>query len=122
MFVWGVVVSSVFSLGSAFAPSAPVLLALRALHGIGLALGSATSVALVSLAYPAEVRGRALGICTAAIGPVGQECSKYVKSHDLAGGACSSLSAAWRSSTWRSPCGSSGTWSGGRRGRAASTT
>ena len=67
MFIWGMVIFSAFSLGSAFAPSAPILLVLRALHGIGLALGSVTSVALVSLAYPAEVRGRALGICTAAI-------------------------------------------------------
>ena len=67
MFIWGMVIFVAFSLGSAFAPSAPVLLALRALHGIGLAVGSVTSVALVSLAYPAEVRGRALGICTAAI-------------------------------------------------------
>jgi EmrB/QacA subfamily drug resistance transporter len=67
MFIWSMVIFSAFSLGSAFAPSAPILLVLRALHGIGLALGSVTSVALVSLAYPAEVRGRALGICTSTV-------------------------------------------------------
>ena len=39
IFIWGMVIFSVFSLASAFAPSAPVLLVLRALHGIGLALG-----------------------------------------------------------------------------------
>ncbi len=67
LFIWGMVVFSAFALASGFAPSAPVLLALRALHGIGLAIGSATSVALVSLAYPPEMRGRALGVCTATI-------------------------------------------------------
>ena len=67
VFSWGMLMFSVIAFASAFAPSASVLLALRAVHGIGLAIGSATSMALVTLAYPPELRGRALGMTVAAI-------------------------------------------------------
>ena len=53
---------AVSCLASAFAPSAPVLLALRMLSGVSLAIGSVTSSALVILAYPVESRGKALGL------------------------------------------------------------
>jgi EmrB/QacA subfamily drug resistance transporter len=67
LFTWGLVLFSLFSLASAFAPSANILLALRALHGTALGIGWATSAALVTLAYPVETRGRALGINVAGV-------------------------------------------------------
>jgi EmrB/QacA subfamily drug resistance transporter len=76
LFVWGMVIFTIISFASAFAPSASVLLALRAVHGLGLAIGAATSTALVTLAYPSQSRGRALGLNVAgiylglALGPV----------------------------------------------------
>ncbi len=66
-FVWGMVIFTVASFASAFAPSAEILLVLRALNGISLAIGSATAVALVILAYPVETRGRALGLNIAGV-------------------------------------------------------
>ena len=67
VFTLGMLVFSVLSLASAFAPSAGVLLALRAVHGVGLACGAVTSTALVTLAYPVERRGRALGLTVACV-------------------------------------------------------
>ena len=67
LFTIGMVVFTVMSFASAFAPNATVLLALRAIHGVGLGIGAATSVALVVLAYPPETRGRALGLNVAGI-------------------------------------------------------
>ncbi len=61
-YILGMVIFTVICFASAFAPSAGVLLALRAFHGIGLAVGSVTAVALVILAFPPETRGRALGL------------------------------------------------------------
>ena len=58
--IWGMIVFTVISFASAFAPSAEILLVLRAIHGLGLALAITTSTALVILAYPTESRGRAL--------------------------------------------------------------
>jgi MFS family permease len=67
LFTWGMAIFSVLSFASAFAPSAGVLLALRVLHGVGLAFGAATSMALVVMAYPPEKRGRALGLTVACV-------------------------------------------------------
>lgn len=67
LFKWGMIIFTVVSFASAFAPSASVLLALRSVHGLGLAIGSATSTALVILAYPPESRGRALGLNVAGV-------------------------------------------------------
>lgn len=66
-FVLGMAIFTVTSFASAFAPSAEILLVLRALTGISLAIGSATAVALVILAYPVETRGRALGLSIAGV-------------------------------------------------------
>jgi EmrB/QacA subfamily drug resistance transporter len=59
----------VFALGSAlcgFAPSLPVLIAFRILQGIGAALLTANSVAIVVLATNPDERGRGLGLQSAA--------------------------------------------------------
>ena len=67
LFIWGMIVFTVISFASAFAPSVGILLALRSVHGLGLAIGAATSIALVVLAYPPESRGRALGLNVAGV-------------------------------------------------------
>jgi len=67
VFIASMIIFTVIAFACAFAPSANVLLALRAVHGLGLASGSATSTALVILAFPPESRGRALGLNVAGI-------------------------------------------------------
>ena len=54
------------SLACALAPSLPVLLAARAVQGIGAALLLPNSLALLNAAYEGEKRGRAVGIWAAA--------------------------------------------------------
>lgn len=61
-FVWGMIVFTVISFASALAPSGTVLIVLRALHGVGFALGMVTTATLVTLAYPPQSRGKALGL------------------------------------------------------------
>lgn len=61
-FIFSMVLFTVALFASAFAPSAWVLLGMRALTGVSLAIGSVTSTALVIPAYPPESRGRALGL------------------------------------------------------------
>ncbi len=67
LFTWGMVLFTVLSFASALAPSAGILLALRAMHGLALAIGASTSIALVMLAYPPESHGKALGLNVAAV-------------------------------------------------------
>lgn len=66
-FVMGMVVFTVFTFASAFAPSAAGLIALRALQGIGTAILYACCTAMVALAFPPEKRGRAIGIQIACV-------------------------------------------------------
>lgn len=66
-FIYGMALFTVVAFASAFAPTAPILLGLRALHGVSLAFGSVTAVSLVVLAYPPESRGRALGLSVAGV-------------------------------------------------------
>jgi EmrB/QacA subfamily drug resistance transporter len=53
---------TVFCLASAVAPNALVLLLTRAFQGLSTAFLYSTTVALVTLSYPPERRGRALGL------------------------------------------------------------
>ncbi len=71
---------SVFVLGSAaagLADTAGVLVAARALQGVGAALLMPLTLTLLTAAFPPEQRGRALGVCAAisglgvALGPIG---------------------------------------------------
>jgi EmrB/QacA subfamily drug resistance transporter len=61
-FVIGMVAFTVFAFAAALAPSASVLILFRALQGVATAILYACTVALVTLAYPPENRGRALGL------------------------------------------------------------
>ena len=66
-FTFGMVIFTVLSFASAFAPSAGFLIVLRAVHGLSLALGMVNATSLVIIAYPPESRGKALGLNVAGI-------------------------------------------------------
>ena len=72
----GLVLFMAASVLSALAPSPEVLIAGRALKGIGAALMVPGSLALIARAYPADIRGKAIGTwaaasaVTTAVGPV----------------------------------------------------
>jgi EmrB/QacA subfamily drug resistance transporter len=76
VFSWGVALFALASAGCAAAPDMGLLVAARALQGVGAALLVPGSLALISAAYPAEARGAAIGTwsagsaITAAVGPV----------------------------------------------------
>jgi EmrB/QacA subfamily drug resistance transporter len=76
LFNWGIAIFTVSSFLCGIAPSAATLISFRALQGIGGAMLAGTAVALVTTVYPANQRGRVLGINVAAtyiglsIGPV----------------------------------------------------
>jgi MFS family permease len=53
---------AVFCFASGFAPNGAVLILTRALQGVAAAFLFSTTVAMVTLAYPPETRGRALGL------------------------------------------------------------
>jgi len=63
----GILLFTLGSLAAAMAVNGPTLVASRVLQGIGGALLSATSAAIVTSAFPAEERGRALGINVMAV-------------------------------------------------------
>ena len=63
----GIVIFTLGSLTAAFSHNGWQLVASRALQGLGGALLSATSAAIVTSAFPAEERGRALGINVMAV-------------------------------------------------------
>lgn len=75
VFVTGTVLFVVASLACGLAPSAVLLVAARALQGIGAALMVPQSLAIIAATYPDTVRGRAIGTwaaasaLTTAIGP-----------------------------------------------------
>jgi EmrB/QacA subfamily drug resistance transporter len=76
VFLIGVAVFTAASLGCAAAPSLTLLIAGRAIQGMGAALLTPASLALLGAAYDAKGRGQAVGIwagasgLTSAVGPV----------------------------------------------------
>ena len=76
VFAAGVAIFALASLWCGFAPTIGHLIAARALQGLGGALLIPGSLALISASFPADVRGRAIGLwsgfsaLTAAAGPV----------------------------------------------------
>jgi EmrB/QacA subfamily drug resistance transporter len=76
VFVAGVALFTAASVACGLAPSVPVLIAARAVQGMGAALLTPASLALLGAAYDAKGRGQAVGIwagasgLTSAVGPV----------------------------------------------------
>ena len=66
LLIIGTVLFGLASLTCALAPSLPLLLAARAMQGVGAALLLPSSLALLNAAYSGEKRGRAVGIWAAA--------------------------------------------------------
>ena len=67
IFTYGIITYTVAALISAIAPSAVMLICSRVLQGIGGAMIFSTGVAILTSAFPAEERGKALGINVAAV-------------------------------------------------------
>lgn len=63
----GFAIFGVFSLACAFAPSFWLLVAARALQGVGSAMLMSSSPAIITDAFPAHQRGRAIGLNGAAV-------------------------------------------------------
>jgi EmrB/QacA subfamily drug resistance transporter len=76
VFALGAILFTAFSVVCGVAPSASILIGGRALQGVGAALLVPGSLAIISAAYPARQRSRAIGIwagfsaITTALGPV----------------------------------------------------
>lgn len=67
VFLTGMLAHAFFSIASGLATSVASLIAFRVLQGIGGAMAFATSVAILTGAFPQEDRGRVLGINSAAV-------------------------------------------------------
>ena len=67
VFILGISVFTSASLLAGLAPSSAVLIAARALQGIGGAMISGTGIAILTSVFPAQERGRVLGINVAAV-------------------------------------------------------
>ena len=76
IFTYGILIYTIVSLILSFVPSAPVLISLRVVQGIGSAMIFSTGIAMVTSVFPAGERGKALGITAAmtylglSLGPV----------------------------------------------------
>ena len=76
MFTCGIVIFTIGALLSGMASSAAMLISFRVLQGVGGAMLAGTSVAMLTSVFPADERGKALGINVAAtytglsLGPV----------------------------------------------------
>ncbi|HWE73369.1 MAG TPA: MFS transporter [Stellaceae bacterium] len=76
IFVFGTVLFTIASMACGLAPNAAILIASRAVQGIGGALLVPESLAIISAAFPEEERGKAIGTwagfsaLTTALGPV----------------------------------------------------
>jgi len=67
IFTWGIVIFTLSSLLSGMANSATMLISCRAFQGVGGAMLAGTAVALLTTVFPANERGKVLGINVAAV-------------------------------------------------------
>lgn len=67
VFLTGLMIMALSSISVAFAPDFPSFIAVRAIQGVGSAMISATSVAVISQLFGREERGKAIGINTASV-------------------------------------------------------
>ena len=67
IFIMGIAVFTVFSVCTAFAPSVAWIIAFRVLQGLGGAMSTATSMAIISDVFPVTERGKAMGIAVACV-------------------------------------------------------
>jgi MFS family permease len=76
VFIWGVIIFAIASLWCGFSPNVSQLILARAVQGIGGALLTPGSLAIISAAFSGKERGRAIGTwsgftaITSALGPV----------------------------------------------------
>lgn len=66
-FTIGIIIYSISSLALAFSPNTEILLILRIVQGIGGAMIFSTSVALITVSFPQNERGKAMGILVTAV-------------------------------------------------------
>src|ERR1051326_2497530 len=104
VFMWGFILFTAASLGCALAPTAMLLIAARAIQGVGAAVLVPNSLALLNHAYPDDKeRGRAVGIWAAG-------ASLTLTAGPLAGGGLIALRG-WRSIfLGNPPIGLAGLW------------
>ncbi len=67
VFAYGIWIFTLSSLFAAFSPSAMALITFRVLQGLGSAMVFGTSMAILTSVFPANERGRVLGINVAAV-------------------------------------------------------
>jgi MFS family permease len=67
LFSIGLLIFAVATIACGFAPNTEILLALRFTEGIGSAIIFGTGMAILVSLYPAELRGRVLGINTSVV-------------------------------------------------------
>ncbi len=92
VFLWGLCIFTLSSMGCALAPSAPALITIRILQGMGAAMMFGTGTAILISVYPLKDRGRVLGIAVAMV-YVGLSIGPF------AGGLLTELMG-WRSIFW----------------------
>ena len=95
LFITGILIFGVASLICGFAPDGTWLIAMRAVQGIGAAIIFPASLAMVTISFPDEQRGMALGI----YGAIG---TAFLSLGPLAGGLFTDL-LSWRWIFWINP-------------------
>ena len=67
VFITGILLFGISALMCGFAPSGEILIALRAISGLGCAMMFGTSMAILTVIFPPSERGKAIGINTAVV-------------------------------------------------------
>ena len=62
IFIYGIIIFTISSLGAAMAPSVDFLILSRIIQGIGSAMIFVTGLAIITAVFPPQERGKAIGI------------------------------------------------------------